>query len=512
MTSEDAQQGPQGATGTEPRQADPSAQAGLGAPDRDATFASWLLGAALVFGLLRFVRLGEWSLWLDEVYAWGDSHAVQAVDAKVGYLLIRWTVEALGGTPSETALRLTPALIGYAAIPLTYWAFWPVAGRARAATAALVVALSAWEIQWSQTARFYTMVQALGLLGGGLSIRGLISGRWLLTVLGILLAGLGVLFHLEGAVVAGAIGAAAFLVPPVTAPAARRSARLAFLACAIPSMLALPFVWSVFTKYLEKKAAQSPVASVAHFALTVGSFVTPTVAALALGSFIVAWRGKDRGAVFVGSVAVIGGATLAGVAAFATMSAQYAFAFFPWIALLAAWPIGRSGGSRVGASPAGNRSAEESPAGPRALWLLVLAVPLLSQSVLYFTVDRGQRARWREAVELVAARRSPEDIVIGAPAPVVEFYLTGGREADVRHHDAVISLDRYNPDPFESLENDSRVAWFVIRNDYNLSLARRDRERLQRFLTERCQFVEHFPVLVEARDLSISVWRFDPNE
>ncbi|QDV07584.1 hypothetical protein Poly30_31100 [Planctomycetes bacterium Poly30] len=464
-------------------------------PSTRGSVAVWILVAALLAGLLRFVRLGHWSLWLDEVFTWGDAHNIAAADNKAGYLLIRWTVEALGGDPTETALRLAPALFGFAAIPLTYWAFHPLSGRTRAATAALVVAVSAWEIQWSQTARFYTMVQALGLLGGGVAIRGFLSARWILSVLGVGIAGLGHLFHLQGAVVAAAIGLAGVLIPPARSAAARRSARRSLLLFALPGALAAPFAWSVFAKYLAQKSIEDPIAGVAHFALTTGSFVTPTLAALALGVVLSAWVRRERVALFAAAVPVIGGAALAGAAGAATISAQYAFAFFPWIALLASWPMGWTKGS----------SRELRP-----LWLLVLVVPLLSQSVLYFTVEKGQRARWREAVELVAARRAPSDVVVGAPAPVVEFYLTGGREVDVRHHDVVVQLDRYNPRPYAYLAQEERVVWFVVRNGYNLSMPRRERADFERFLEEECRLVEHFPVLVEARDLSISVWKFDP--
>ncbi len=468
-----------------------------------ASLALWVLGAALVMGLLRFVRLGQWSLWLDEVFTWGDANLAVGIDNAAGYGIIRLTVNALGGDPSEAALRLAPAIAGYLAIPLTYWAFAPLGGRLRAATAALVVAVSAWEIQWSQTARFYTMVQALGLVGGGLAIRGMVSARSVLTVVGIGVAALGVFFHLQGAMIAGAIGAAAFLFPPVATAEARRSVRLSFVAVAVPGLLASPFVWSVFQKYLAKKGIDDPLSGVAHFALTTGSFVTPTIAAVALGAWVLALVGRDVVPSFVGAVAVLGGLALALLAATATVSAQYAFGLFPWIALLAAWPIG--GGDRRGARAHGTN--EVSPA-TRFAWLLVLVLPLLSQVAVYFTVGNGQRAKWREAVELVASRRKSTDVVVGAPAPVVEFYLTGGRETEVRQHDVVVQLDRFNPRPYREIERSGRTAWFIVRNDYNLSMSKADRNALTHFLSEKCRMIQHFPVHVEARDLSVTVWRY----
>ena len=470
-----------------------------GAPGRRWAFA--VLAAALALGLLRFARLGQWSLWLDEVFTWGDAHAATGRANALGYLLIRRTVEALGGDPTETALRLAPAVVGYLAVPLTYWAFLPIAGRLRAATAALVVAVSAWEIQWSQTARFYTMVQALGLFGGGLAIRGILSQRPIVTLLGIGAAAAGYFFHLQGALMAGAIGAAAWLFPPASSAEAKRSVRRMCAGLALLGLAASPLVWSVFQKYLAQKAVDDPLAGVAHFALTTGFFVTPTVAALALGAWLIALRDGDVAPSFVGAVAAIGGVTLACLAALAKVSAQYVFGFFPWIALLAAWPIGSQ-------TRRGDRSG--APSLRRLPWLLVLALPLLAQTAVYFTAGNGQRPKWREAVELVAAQRGATDVVVGAPAPVVEFYLTGGRETQVRSHDAVVQLDRYNPRPYQALVKEGRTAWFVVRNEYNLSMRKADRVAFEQFLSESCRMVKHFPVAVEARDLSVTVWRYDP--
>ncbi|MEM8710428.1 MAG: hypothetical protein AAGG01_05715, partial [Planctomycetota bacterium] len=232
--------------------------------------------------------------------------------------------------------------------------------------------------------------------------------------------------------------------------------------------------------------------------------------AAALGAFVIALRRGDVNGRFVGLVPVLGGLVLTGLSAVATVSAQYAFALFPWIAMLAVWPIGPMRATSP-ASGARDRGAPAPSVGPW-LWLGVLVLPLLAQTALYFTVHRGQRARWREAIEIVAARRSPTDAVVGAPAPVVEFYLTGGVETDVRHHDSVIQLDQYSPRSFEGIVASGRTAWFVVRNDYNLSLKPADRARFERFLGGSCRLIRHLPVLAEGRDLSISVWRYSPGD
>src|SRR6188768_1048461 len=102
-------------------------------PDR---YWVWFLGTALALGLLRFFRLGDWSLWIDEAYTLNDSRDVLAGLARpgnpLGYWAAGWTMRLLGDQ-GEFALRLSSALAGWLAIPLTFWAFLPFAGRRRAA-------------------------------------------------------------------------------------------------------------------------------------------------------------------------------------------------------------------------------------------------------------------------------------------------------------------------------------------------------------------------------------------
>src|SRR5206468_3522496 len=54
------------------RAQDPGAVVGSGTGGRSDRAARWILLAALAIGLLRFFRLGEWSLWFDEVITWSD--------------------------------------------------------------------------------------------------------------------------------------------------------------------------------------------------------------------------------------------------------------------------------------------------------------------------------------------------------------------------------------------------------------------------------------------------------
>lgn len=454
-----------------------------------------LLGLALVLGAIRFVRLGKWSLWYDEVLTWGDAHSLASGHYNdAGYLLVRWAVELLGQGPTEAALRLLPALAGYAAVPLAYWAFRPFAGPRRSAVCALVVAVSAWELQWSQTARFYTLCQAVGLLGTGVWVRGYFSARAMAVGAGIVLTGLGVVFQLQAAILAVALGTAGVLFPLSELSHQRRAARIAFLVAGVVGLAGIPYVIGAFGRYASTKEVATAFGSVSHLVLSTGSFVTPSLGMFALVGLILGLRAGERTIRFVGAVPIIGFAVLTGLATQATVTAQYFLAFFPWVALLAAWPVG---GQLLGP----RRTAVFA-------WLGVLVLPQLAECGLYMTVQRGQRPRWREAVEYVAERREPTDVVVALPATVVEFYLTGAQETAVRIPDSVVHLDGIQVRAAEFSARAGRTTWIVLRSDYLLTFDGKSRKRLTEFLRGECRFEKNFPVLVEGRDLSIQVWRF----
>ena len=103
-----------------------------------------LLLASLV-GLVRFWKLGEWSLWIDEAYTFADATFEDRQDQiwnPIGYWLIRWTVGLVGGRADEFSLRLLPAVVGWLCVPLSWWAFRRQVGDRRAALVALLVATS----------------------------------------------------------------------------------------------------------------------------------------------------------------------------------------------------------------------------------------------------------------------------------------------------------------------------------------------------------------------------------
>lgn len=458
---------------------------------------AWLL-AAMVLGLVRWWRLGDWSLWIDEAYTLADAHRGGGNYNPLAYWLVRTTVAGLGGAVDETALRWLPATAGWLSIPLTAWAFSPLAGGRRASQAALLVALSSWQVSWSQTARFYTPVQAVVLLGTGLLVRGMVGGSAVSACIGIAVVGAGVALHLQAALVAGALGGALALLVVLgprlgvaVPPGWRRVARPLVALALVAGLAGSPWALGIFQDYRHTKGAPS-LASVAHLAKGLGFYLTPVVVVAAGVGALAAARRRDPAGLLLTGVVVLGLGAVAGAASLAQGSAQYAFALFPFVALLALWPLG--------CEPLAHAS------GPRLAYLALLALPLATGTGLYFSPRQGERPRWREAYAWVEDRRGPRDLVLGMQAPVGEFTLDP-RATDLHHPRVVAWSDRTRPRAWVHWARGERPLWIVVRPEFWQLWPPGARRDLQAFLGEECRLARRFEVALEGRDLDVEVYR-----
>lgn len=460
-----------------------------------------LLALALGLGLVRFFQLGRWSLWFDEAVTLADAH--HGIDSgsvynPLGYLAIRSTVEWLGGPADEFALRLLPAICGWLVIPLAYWAFRPWAGGRRAAAAALFLAVSSWQVYWSQNARFYTMTEAVTLLGGGLFLRGLLGGVPWKAALGALVVAAASLLHLQAVLLFAVLVVAPWVVH-LSGTRLDRGARRAALVVAGLALvgIALRVGWAlqVWDTYRLAKRLDAGfgtyVTSVAHFVLTLGFFITPLFGVAFLVGAVGALRARDPFHVLAVVVVVV--FATAGIVAglFARVSAQYAFVLLPWIAIVAAWPLE-------------SRPLATAPRA-RLAYVLLITLPALADTGLYFATRHGERPRWREAYEYVWSQRQEDDLVLGMAASVGEYYLAPGR-TDLRDPRVVSWLDEFHAHVPDQWVPFGRRIWFVIRPEYLKTWRSEDLVSFQRLLREECRLMRRFPVPVEGRDLSVEVY------
>ncbi|MEY2745712.1 MAG: hypothetical protein RL112_754, partial [Planctomycetota bacterium] len=299
-----------------------------------------LLGLASLLSLARFWRLGEWSLWYDEVLTWADLNDPalgERLANPLGYQLVGLVVEWCGGA-HEWSLRLLPCLAGIACVPACFWALRALAGDARAALAALFLACSSWHVHWSQTARFYTLAQLVALLGAGLYLRGLRRGSAPGVLAGLVATGAAGLFHPSALLLVPGLALGPFLPGAAPADKVRRLRLVVGVAALLGALASAPIAHELFQDYFSQKGQSDALQSLRHYALTTGFHLSPALLAAALvGACFAFWR-RDRP--MLHALAVVASALLAAAifSLFVRVSAQYVFAALPWVALLAAAP------------------------------------------------------------------------------------------------------------------------------------------------------------------------------
>ncbi len=459
--------------------------------------------AALAAAALRFVRLGEWSLWIDEAFTLHDSLHPVAVANQLGYALWGAYLEWLGERPDEFQLRLPSAVFGVLGVPLACWAFIPAIGARGAAAAALLLALSPWHVYWSQTARFYTLAQDVGLIAGGLALRGLLGGRVLLAVLGLACAGLGALAHPSALALVPALALAPWLLHWAgfeLGPHARRVRSACTLLGLALVLVAAPWLHGIWQRWELVKGRGDPL----HFLLTTGFYLSPLACAAALFGTAIAARRRAAASLQLAGVTalVMGSALLASV--FVRVSAQYVFVVLPWVYALAAAPLELEWSAR--AAPASGERRVRSGRALALAYLGALALPALVNTGLLLSVRHGERPQWREAYRYVHERRREGDLVLGMEAPVAEYYLAPSA-TDLRNPRQLVWLDDWRAEVPSQWERSGRRTWFVLNleqlEDWSHAA---EREALLESLRSECRLVADWPLYVESRDLSVRVY------
>ena len=448
-----------------------------------------LLIATGVAVILRFYRLGTWSLWGDEVFTLTgkeDGFNFSLLRRSLASDLIRATTSALG--TSEWSARLVPAIIGVLSIPILYFMVRKLFGARVALFSAGLLAVSTWHIYWSQNARFYTLLllfYTLSMLAfyigmeedspwwvaGSLVFLGLAARERLIALVFV-------------PVVVVYLLALKFL--PGEKPSGWRPRNLAIFftpGLVLAVLIAGPFLRNLpgwFAGFA--RINNNPVWILAGVVYYVGLPVICTGLAGALYLWAERTRSArhSRAALYFGLGAVVPLVAIMGTSVFQYSANRYIFvSLTSWIILagLALEALfGLFPGSRV------------------VLALGVFALLFgssLSEDLLYFQYQNGNRDDWKSAFAYVQAHRQPGDRVISANQEVARYYLgeiTGGFQW----------LDT------AAIETEGRT-WFV--EDLNVGDLFPDK---QAWLVQNARLVANFDVHAYARVFVMRVYLYDP--
>ena len=459
------------------------------------------LGAAL-----RAWRLGEWSYWTDEAHTISDANALVSGDAGQGFAGHRLSfflygaaysaARALGIPFGETVARAVPAFFGVLAVAMTAGVGALVAGRSGAILGALLVALSPFQIYWSQNARSYALEVALAIPAGIMLARGLATQRWGPLLTGVALLGLAASAHPTALALVPGIVAYALVATRFSAANGSRK-RLLWIAGAIVALgaafVASPLGKSVSLHFLVK-SDRSPFL----FLATVAFYFRPPMLAAGACLAIRAFARRDAPSALLALLSL--GTIAAGFAAswLVRANAQYVIVAFPFLALLVGREIADLVGGRDRALKLGGFALAAT-----------LAVDQAAGAFLYFGPEHGHRAYFREASAYVWGHAAPGDLVATTQAPIVECYLNPSNPRP-REATASLYLGPYEPEQLELMLSRRRRTWFIVL-DVDLEEFSADyRQALARFLREECRQVAAWPLQFSGRDQSLHVWRYDP--
>jgi len=392
----------------------------------------WLviLAVTLLAAVLRFLELGEWSIWIDEAHTWRD--ATMAFDGEnsfmgtqrrmypLSFLLLRFLVGAGVIGNDEWSLRLPFALIGIVTVPLLAVCGRRLVGAWPAVLASGLLALSPWHIFWSQNARGYCLV----VLGSVLLMHRMHRLFHTERASDLLLAALFAVFA------AGSHPGATTLLLAFAGFLALRYAFRVRLGFAVTVILVILFAvvapwlvkhYGLFSMFVASKGDISPL----HWFQTVVYYFRPSLLVMALLAMMCAPKlmGKTR-ALYLACLLVVPILVFTAVGCqLAKVTARYAICSLPVVMLLAGFMMVEVG-RWIGQMPGLSRSRR---------WLLSAILPalvvgdLLKLDVSYFAEQNGQRGLWRDAAVFVRDQVEQRGFsgarVLSVNHPTMLYYL-----------------------------------------------------------------------------------------
>lgn len=384
-----------------------------------------MAAVVLVAIVLRLEGLTEWSISDDEVHTLRDSLSFSWSNPRpLVYALNHYVVLPLIGL-RELGLRVVPFVAGVAAVPAFYLGYRRMGRPREGLVVALLVAVSAWHLFWSQFARYYSLVFLFtGLFGLSLLLwlqeR---RARWIAAAL--LTGALATLAHPSAAPV---IGVGLLVIAGSELPGRSTRTRRVWLglATAVIVLGAVRF-GPILGAWFELN-----VATCCHdsFGL-LGSFLNwMTAPVFVLGAVgCVEWirSGGRREGLVVAACAVVPLAGFAALAERIAVSTSYLFGIAPFFLFAAAWLI------------AGEREKRAERPG----WILASAVALAAASANLVGVAShfrdGGRLPYRQATEALVELQGGSPRVVAEGPAYLTFYAPDAKVA-VLPHDST-SLD-----------------------------------------------------------------------
>jgi mannosyltransferase len=430
---------------------------------------------------LRLYKLGEWSFWGDEVYTIRNARAafsepgITALSSWLTGLTLEWL-----GT-SEWSARLASALIGAISIPILFWPVRKAFNPGVALFACLLLALSPWHLYWSQNARFYTSILLFYTLALFAFYFWLEENRLRYLLAFFVLMGLAMLERMTALFIVPVLGVYVLLllILPVPKPAGLTLRNMLILI--VPgTIFAVVFIMSRLEGLLRFVPQMSWINNNPFWIVAgIVFYITMPVIILGMAGLAVLLMQRSRSALLLGSAAIIPVLAMVVISLVSYSANRYAFITLTgWLVLAAVAAVHLLSSSKTKLVAA-------------SVVLLLLVEPL-SQNVLYYRYQNGNRDDWKGAIAMVERYRQPGDVVAISHADVGRYYM------------GEASTDFYTLD-FNTIDTLGQRVWFI--EDMNVVALAPEKAH---WLREKAQLFGVYDVHVEARQFLMRVYVYDP--
>jgi uncharacterized membrane protein len=439
----------------------------------------------LLAAVLRFYKLGEWSFWYDEIFTLRDVNnlfEISIVNQQFSRALIYIAVNLLG--TNEFNARLVPALVGTITIPILYFPTRKMFSPVVAILSAFFLAISPWHLYWSQNARFYTTLLLFYTLGLFLVYFAIEKDKLWYLVVALILLGLAVLERLFAVILVPVIGGylIALKVLPIEKPSGFRARNIWILV--IPTILiglvgSYQFI-SNPGKWLEKFGwiNNNPTWILSGVTYYIGlPFLC--IGAVAAVYFLIR---KSRVVLLLTFAAIIPIVAVMVLSLFQYSANRYAFvSLTSWLILagLGIWELFSQSKGRTWILVSG-------------VLLILMLVPM-SENVLYYQYQNGNRDNWTAALRLVNQSKVPGDMVVLTNTQLGDYYTEG---------EGTINFGRID---YDSLPTEEGRVWFI--EDNNLG---EKQPNILRWVEQNSDLIANYDVHVRARVFKMRVYLYDP--
>ncbi|MCB0189688.1 MAG: glycosyltransferase family 39 protein, partial [Caldilineaceae bacterium] len=385
---------------------------------------------------------------------------------------------------NEWSARLPAALAGIAAIPLFYFPTRRIFGPWTALLAILLLALSPWHLYWSQNARFYTVLLLFYTLALLTFYIGIEEDRPSYLLLSLLFLGLAMMERLSALLLMPVIVAYLLVIVllPGEKPAGLRLRNLVILFA--PGLigglvLALPYLrdparWWSTMGWINN----SPFWIFAGVVFYIG---IPTICIGGISGLYFLAR-KERAPLLMILGAVVPWLAVMVISLFQYTANRYVFVALPCWLILAA----------LGAKELFQHTEKSARLLTTGALAILLLAPL-TEDLLYFKYQNGNRDDWKSAFAYIKQQKAPDDLVFVPIRAVGEYYL----------QEKVTKLETVDITRLPATE---QKIWFVEDTD----VATKWPQVLAWFRANATQ-VAQMDVHVQARNYRMRVYLYDPD-